>query len=150
MNAVSQMLSKKPYSNFGIVNDHAIYKQAAKIIRKYDVRGTTRGTTAARLLSGGNQQKLILGREMDRKHEVLVLVQPTRGMDLGAISFIHQQILQERKRGKTILLISYELDEILGLADTIAVMQNGHFVGLDTREKMTRKRIGELMAGGKN
>ena len=150
MNASSQMLSKEPYSKYGIVNQHAIYKHAAKIIKKYDVRGTTRGTTAARLLSGGNQQKLILGREMDRAHDVLVLVQPTRGMDLGAIAFIHEQILQERKKGKCILLISYELDEILGLADTIAVMQDGQIIETGPREKMTRQRIGELMAGGKN
>lgn len=148
MNTISQVIGKRPFSNFGFIDQNSIYKHAARIIKKYDVRGTTRGTTDARLLSGGNQQKLIIGRELDREHEFIILVQPTRGMDLGAIAFIHDQILQERKKGKSILLISYELDEILGLADTIAVMQNGQIVEEGSRQVMTRQRIGELMAGG--
>lgn len=146
-NAILDQVSNKPYSKFGILNSFAINKHAADIIKKYDVRGTTRGTTAARLLSGGNQQKLIIGREMEKEHELLILVQPTRGMDLGAINFVHEQILNEKKAGKSILLISYELDEILSLADTIAVMQNGKFLAVDIAPNMTKQRIGQLMAG---
>ena len=146
-NSVLQEIGKSPFSKFGFINQNAISKHAQEIIRKYDVRGTSRGTTAARLLSGGNQQKLIIGREMERQHELLILVQPTRGMDLGAISFIHEQILEEKKKGKAILLISYELDEILGLADTIAVMQNGVFLEEGNVAVMTKQYIGELMAG---
>lgn len=146
-NIVLQEIGKAPFSRFGFINKSAINKYAIEIIKKYDVRGTTRGTTAARLLSGGNQQKLIIGREMEREHELLILVQPTRGMDLGAISFIHEQILKEKAAGKAILLISYELDEILGLADTIAVMQNGSFLEEGNVAVMTKQYIGELMAG---
>ncbi|GAA5414861.1 ABC transporter ATP-binding protein [Ureaplasma ceti] len=146
-NSVLQEIVKRPYSVAGFMNSHEITKHAIEIINKYDVRGTSRGTTAARLLSGGNQQKLIIGREMEREHELLILVQPTRGMDLGAIAFIHEQILKEKEAGKAILLISYELDEILGLADTIAVMQNGVFLEEGPASVMTKQHIGELMAG---
>lgn len=146
-NIVLDRISNKPYSKLGFIDQNKIFKEAIKVIRKYDVRGTSRGTTMARLLSGGNQQKLIIGREMEKPHEILILVQPTRGMDLGAINFIHNQILKEKEEGKAILLISYELDEILTLSDTIAIMQNGHFLKIGPRKIMTKSHIGELMAG---
>lgn len=148
-NAVLNEIDIKPYSKFGFLQQGQINKKGIDIIQKYDVRGTTRGTTISRLLSGGNQQKLVIGREMEREHELLILVQPTRGMDLGAIQFIHEQILKERDAGKAILLISYELDEILTLANTIAVIQNGQFLDVGTYKVMTRSRIGQLMAGKK-
>ncbi|MDE5617337.1 MAG: ABC transporter ATP-binding protein [Ureaplasma sp.] len=146
-NAVLNEIDMNPYSKFGFLRQSQINKKGIDIIHKYDVRGTTRGTTMSRLLSGGNQQKLIIGREMQREHELLILVQPTRGMDLGAIQFIHEQILKERDAGKAILLISYELDEILTLANTIAVIQNGRFLDVGSYKTMTRSRIGQLMAG---
>ncbi|MDE5651801.1 MAG: ABC transporter ATP-binding protein [Ureaplasma sp.] len=146
-NAVLNEIDMKPYSKFGFLQQSQINKKGIDIIQKYDVRGTTRGTTMSRLLSGGNQQKLIIGREMQREHELLILVQPTRGMDLGAIQFIHEQILKERDAGKAILLISYELDEILTLANTIAVIQNGQFLDVGSYKVMTRSKIGQLMAG---
>lgn len=149
-NSILDQITGKPYSNFGFLNHNNITKQAIKIIKKYDVRGTSRGTTIARLLSGGNQQKLVIGREMEKPHELLILVQPTRGMDLGAINFIHEQIIKEKEEGKAILLISYELDEILTLADTIAVMQNGQFLEVCATNIMTKAHIGELMAGKTN
>jgi len=148
-NIVLDQIDNKPYSNFGFINHNQISKNAIKIIKKYDVRGTSRGTTMARSLSGGNQQKLIIGREMEKEHEVLILTQPTRGMDLGAINYIHKQILKEKEEGKAILLISYELDEILTLADTIAVMQNGTFLEIGSSKTMTKSKIGELMTGKK-
>lgn len=146
-NTVLDQLDDPRFSKFGLLNHSSINQHGIDVIKKYDIRGTSRGTTAARLLSGGNQQKLIIGREMEKEHELLILVQPTRGMDLGAINFIHQQILEEKRNKKAILLISYELDEILALADTIAVMQNAKFLAVDSVDKMTKNRIGELMAG---
>lgn len=146
-NTVLDQLNNPKFNKFGFLNNNAINKYAIDIIKKYDVRGTSRGTTSARLLSGGNQQKLIIGREMEKEHELLILVQPTRGMDLGAINFIHEQILKEKENKKAILLISYELDEILTLADTIAVMQNGKFLKIDSAKNMNKAIIGQLMTG---
>lgn len=149
MNSVMQEIDGYPFSNFGFLNFNEIEKNSSMIVKKYDVRGASNGSTQSRALSGGNQQKLIIGREMERKHKLIVLVQPTRGLDLGAIEFIHEQILLEKQKGNAVLLISYELDEILALADTIAVMHEGHFIGVDSRLVMTRQKIGELMAGEK-
>lgn len=148
LNASAHNLDKFPYSKMGILNFNYIFKEAANIIKEFDVRGTTRGTSNARGLSGGNQQKLIIGREMKKSYELLLLVQPTRGMDLGAISFIHKEILKAKKDNKAILLISYELDEILTLADKIAIMQNGKFLTIDSAKKLDRKRIAEIMVKG--
>lgn len=146
-NTVLDQITSPEFSQFGFLKQNAINKHTINIIKKYDVRGTSRGTTNARLLSGGNQQKLIIGREMEKEHELLILVQPTRGMDLGAINFIHEQILNEKKNNKAILLISYELDEILTLADTVAVMQNGKFLKVESIENMSKAKIGQLMTG---
>lgn len=146
-NTVLDQITSPEFSQFGFLKQNAINKHTINIIKKYDVRGTSRGTTNARLLSGGNQQKLIIGREMEKEHELLILVQPTRGMDLGAINFIHEQILNEKKNNKAILLISYELDEILALADTVAVMQNGKFLKVESIENMSKAKIGQLMTG---
>lgn len=149
MNSVLQSVDYYPYSSFGFLNINEIYKNSFNIIKKYDVRGTTRGSTSSRALSGGNQQKMIIGREIEKEHKLILLVQPTRGLDLGAIEFIHEQILKEKAKGNAVLLISYELDEILALADTIAVMHEGHFIGVGNNKVMTRQKIGELMAGEK-
>ncbi len=146
-NAAINQIDQKPFSYSGLLNQTIIYDHAKDVIANFDVRGTTRGTSPARGLSGGNQQKLIIGREMTKPHNLLILVQPTRGLDLGAISFIHDQILQEKAKGNAILLISYELDEILALGDTIGVMQNGVLVGYDTAKNMTREKIGNYMVG---
>lgn len=149
MNSVLQSVDYYPYSSFGFLNINEIYKNSVNIIKKYDVRGTTRGSTSSRALSGGNQQKMIIGREIEKEHKLILLVQPTRGLDLGAIEFIHEQILKEKAKGNAVLLISYELDEILALADKIAVMHEGHFIGVGNNKVMTRQKIGELMAGEK-
>jgi simple sugar transport system ATP-binding protein len=101
----------------------------------------------ARSLSGGNQQKAIVGREMLTDHDLIVIVQPTRGLDIGAINMIHEEILKEKEKGKAVLLISYELDEIISLADTIAVINKGQIVGIKPANKFARKEIGLLMAG---
>ncbi len=147
MNTVSNTIDQKPFSKAGFLNFYEIKEFARALIKKYDVRGTTRGTAPARLLSGGNQQKLIIGRELTSPHELVILVQPTRGLDLGAIEYVHYQIMREKEKGKAVLLISYELDEILSLADTIAVMYNNTFIGMGDKTKMTKAYIGQLMAG---
>lgn len=120
-----------------------------EIIKKYDVRGAREGWSNARALSGGNQQKAIVGREMLTEHDVLVVVQPTRGLDVGAIKQIHQNIIEEKKKNKAVLLISYELDEILSLADTIVVVNKGEIMDIQPKEKIERETIGLLMAGVK-
>ncbi|MCV3743740.1 ABC transporter ATP-binding protein [Ureaplasma sp. ES3154-GEN] len=150
MNTVLQEINKKPYSHSGFINSNKIVEKAIEIINKYDVRGTTIGDNLARALSGGNQQKLIVGREIQREHNLIMMVQPTRGLDLGAIEFIHEQVLLEKQKNNAVLLISYELDEILALADTIAVIHDGHFIGLGDKTEMTKQKIGELMAGEHN
>ncbi len=147
MNAVSNSIDYYPFSSCGFLNFYEIKEFARALIKKYDVRGTTRGTAPARLLSGGNQQKLIIGRELTSQHDLVILVQPTRGLDLGAIEYVHYQIMREKQKGNAVLLISYELDEILSLADTIAVMYNNTFIGMGDKHKMTRSYIGQLMAG---
>ncbi len=145
-NAVNNLISKKPFSQGGLIVEFEVSQYADEIIERFDVRGTANGSAMARSLSGGNQQKLIVGREMSKPHRLLLMVQPVRGLDVGAIEYIHKCALQEKQKGNAIVLISYELDEILALADTIAVMSRKRIVGVGPRETMTRQRIGELIA----
>ncbi len=146
-NIVINKIDKEPFSKRGFINELSINEYAKNIIQKYDIRGTTRGTAPSRLLSGGNQQKLIIGREISNKHKLIIMVQPTRGLDLGAIEYVHYQIMREKEKGNAVLLISYELDEILALADKIAVIHNGYFIEVGNKDIMTKAHIGELFAG---
>lgn len=123
-NVVLQTYYKKPFSNYKMLNYKEIYKKAAALIEEYDVR-TPSVYTKARALSGGNQQKAIIGREIDRSPNLLIAAQPTRGLDVGAIEFIHKKLIEERDKGRAVLLVSFELDEILDLSDRIAVMFDG-------------------------
>ena len=118
-----------------------------QIIEQYDVRGAKEGYAQARALSGGNQQKAIVGREIISDHDFILITQPTRGLDIGAINYIHEQILEDKAQNRAILLISYELDEILALADTIAVINKGEIVSIKPIDQYTREEIGMLMAG---
>lgn len=147
MNIVDNQINKKPFSNLGFIVDYEILEYAQKTIDKYDVRGSANGVAMARSLSGGNQQKAIVGRELEKQHKLIILAQPTRGLDVGAIQFIHKQIIEEKKKGNAVLLVSYELDEILALADTIAVISRNKIIEENERSKMTREHIGELLAG---
>ncbi len=149
LNVVNNQISKKPFSNLGIISDYQIVEYAQHTIDKYDVRGSANGVALARSLSGGNQQKIIVGREMEKDHKLIILAQPTRGLDVGAIQFIHQEIIDEKKKGNAVLLISYELDEILALADTIGVISRNKIIEENSRDIMTREYIGELLAGEK-
>lgn len=146
-NSIIRSLGNKRFAQNFIINDKEKKIFSKEIIDNYDVRGSREGNAMARSLSGGNQQKAIVGREMLTDHDVIVIVQPTRGLDIGAINMIHDEILKEKEKGKAVLLISYELDEIIALADTIAVINKGQIVGLKPAYDFKRKEIGLLMAG---
>ncbi|WP_240337644.1 ABC transporter ATP-binding protein [[Mycoplasma] gypis] len=146
MNTVLRRLWDKTYSKFLVFKDKAIKKQTLDIIEKFDVRGARNGISQSRSLSGGNQQKFIVGREIMHDHELIVVMQPTRGLDVGAIKNIHEKLIEEKNKGKGILLISYELDEVLSLADTIAVINNGKIINVSPADKITRQEIGMFMS----
>lgn len=145
-NMVLQTYYQEPYSKWSILNYKQIFKKADELIKEYDVR-TPSNYTLARALSGGNQQKAIIAREVDRSPDILIAAQPTRGLDVGAIEFIHNRLIEERDKGKAILLISFELDEILDLSDDIAVMFDGKIVANRKPEETNEQEIGLLMAG---
>ncbi len=145
LNAITSIIDEQKFGSKYYIKYRNIMNYGNEIIEKYDVRGTNRGKNVVRALSGGNQQKLIIGREMVKYHKIIVMVQPTRGLDLGAIQFIHDQILQEKLKGNSVILISYELDEIFKLADTIAVMNEGKIVACKPRNDISRKEIGQFM-----
>jgi len=128
--------------NFSELEGHA-----QKLISKYDIRPTDKDALA-RSLSGGNQQKLIVARELNMDPEFLIASQPTRGVDIGAIEFIHQQIINQRDQGKAVLVVSAELSEIMSLSDRIAVIYEGEIVDILSAEEATEEKLGLLMAGG--
>ena len=120
------------------------------MIEKYDIRSGQGSSTIVRSMSGGNQQKAIIAREIERDPEILVAVQPTRGLDVGAIENIHNQLINERDKGKAILVVSYELDEVLKISDRILVMFKGQIVGELDPKTTTREELGLYMAGSKH
>lgn len=138
---------KKPFSK-GIVMDYkAIRDHCKKLIEEFDVR-TPNEEVMASSLSGGNQQKLIAAREISKDPNLLIASQPTRGLDVGAIEYIHKRLVEERDKGRGVLLVSLELDEILALSDRIAVMYDGQIVAVLARKDATENKLGVLMAGG--
>ncbi|WP_322959825.1 ABC transporter ATP-binding protein [Mycoplasmopsis felis] len=145
-NTILRRLWDSEFVKFAILREKSIVKENQSIIQKYDVRGARNGFSQARQLSGGNQQKFIVGREMNTPHDFILIVQPTRGLDVGAIKNIHEQILDEKTQGKAILLISYELDEVLALADKIAVINGGEILAIKETKDLTRTEIGIYMA----
>ena len=145
-NLVLQTYYKQPYSKHGIINHQAIYEHAEELIKKYDIR-TTSAELPASDLSGGNQQKAIIARELDRNSDLIIAFQPTRGLDVGAIEYIHKQLLAERDAGKAVLLVSYELDEIMQLSDRIAVLHDGKISGDVKPEDTNDTELGLLMTG---
>ena len=120
-----------------------------RLAEAFDVRSGQGAQTVVRSMSGGNQQKAIVAREMDRDHELLIAVQPTRGLDVGAIEYIHKEIVKERDNGKAILLVSLELDEVMNLSDRILVMYEGEIVGEVDPKKTTLQELGLYMSGAK-
>lgn len=145
-NAILRRLWDKEFQFLSIIKNKNKFAFTQKIIDKYDVRGARKGTTLARSMSGGNQQKFIVGREIETVHDFIIVVQPTRGLDVGAINNIHSEILKEKAAGKAILLISYELDEVIALADTIAVINNGYIVTTKDAKQISRVEIGSYMS----
>ncbi|MCR8966863.1 ABC transporter ATP-binding protein [Mycoplasma zalophidermidis] len=145
-NSVIRRLWDKEFVKGGVFKTKTIKEFTNEIIEKYDVRSSQGAKSIARSLSGGNQQKFIVGREMMFEHDFIIIVQPTRGMDIGAITNIHTQILNEKAKGKAILLISYELDEVLALADTIAVINEGKILSINDAKSSSREEIGKYMS----
>lgn len=141
-----QTYYQRPYSKFGLMNMKNIYQKAKQIIAEYDVR-TPSEYTEARALSGGNQQKAIIGREVDRNPDLLIAAQPTRGLDVGAIEFVHKRLIEQRDSGKAVLLISFELDEIINVSDKIAVIFEGSIIAIVDPKETTEQELGLLMAG---
>jgi ABC-type uncharacterized transport system ATPase subunit len=134
-------------SRWGLLDDAAIDAKAQRLIRDFDVRPPN-PALAARALSGGNQQKLIIGREFDLRPKLLLVAQPTRGVDIGAIEFIHRKLIELRDAGAAILLLSAELEEVLSLADRVLVMYQGRIVGEVDPQIVDPEKIGLLMTGG--
>ncbi|MGE7841776.1 ABC transporter ATP-binding protein [Lysinibacillus sp. NPDC093712] len=132
----------------GIVMDYKkVSEKAKQIIKEYDVRTGNGEMTPARALSGGNQQKAIIGREIDRNPDLLIAALPTRGLDVGAIEFIHSRLIEQRDKGKAVLLISFELDEVMNVSDRIAVIYDGQIVDELNPKETTEQELGLLMAG---
>ncbi|MDY3772009.1 MAG: ABC transporter ATP-binding protein [Candidatus Faecousia sp.] len=148
-NMVLQNYFDPRFQKMGFINRSAVRQYAERIIEQYDVRSGQGPVTVARSMSGGNQQKAIIGREIDRDTPLLIAVQPTRGLDVGAIEYIHGQLVAQRDAGKAVLLVSLELEEVMNLSDRILVMYEGEIVGeLDPRQT-TVQELGLYMAGAK-
>ena len=138
---------KEPFSTKGVVHTDAFMKYGETLIDKYDIRSSQGNNTVVRSMSGGNQQKAIIAREIELDSALTIFVQPTRGLDIGAIENIHKQIVDERNKGKAILLISLELDEVMNLADTIGVIYNGAIQKIADARTLTPTEVGEFMMG---
>ncbi len=149
-NVILEKYRKTPFSVNGFLNDEERDNFTDQIIKDYDVRPVDCKYTRIRNLSGGNQQKLIIGREIANDPDLLIAVQPTRGLDVGAIEYVHKTLINLRNKGKAILLISLELDEILDVSDKVAVIYDGSIVGEFDQSETNEHEIGLLMAGGKN
>lgn len=147
-NFVIENYGKKPFSNSGMLDYKAIYSFAKESIEKFDIRPAGCEESFARALSGGNQQKVIIAREVTNDPDLLVAVQPTRGLDVGAIEYVHKMLVHQRDEGKAVLLISLELDEIMDVSDRIAVLYDGQIVADFKQGEVDEYTIGLLMAGG--
>ena len=148
-NMVLQRYWDTEFQKAGFIKSKAVRKYSEKLIEQYDVRSGQGPITIARSMSGGNQQKAIIAREIDKNPELLVAVQPTRGLDVGAIEYIHSQLVAQRDKGKAVLLVSLELDEVMDVSDRILVMYEGELVGQLDPKKITVEELGLYMAGAK-
>jgi simple sugar transport system ATP-binding protein len=148
-NMVLQRYFEPRFHKNGFIRFDEVRAYANDLIEKFDVRSGQGVATTARSMSGGNQQKAIVAREMDRQHKLLVAVQPTRGLDVGAIEYIHKQIVKSRDSGTAVLLVSLELEEVMSLSDRILVMYEGEIVGELDPKTTTVQELGLYMAGAK-
>ena len=148
-NMVLQRFQSPRFQKLGFVKNDAVREYANTLIEQYDVRSGQGPVTVARSMSGGNQQKAIIAREIDRDKPLVVAVQPTRGLDVGAIEHIHKELVAQRDAGKAVLLVSLELDEVMNLSDRILVMYEGEIVGELDPKTTTVQELGLYMAGAK-
>ena len=146
-NLAIKTFDREPFSKKGVLQPNAFEDQAVDLIDRYDIRSGQGSQTITRSMSGGNQQKAIIAREVELDSDLLIFVQPTRGLDVGAIANIHQQILDQRALGKAILLVSLELDEVMALADTISVVFRGQILKTDDARNLSKEEVGQYMMG---
>lgn len=148
-NLVLQRYWQKQFQNNGFIKFGEVRKYAEDLIERFDIRSGQGPETITRSMSGGNQQKAIIAREIDKEHELLVAVQPTRGLDVGAIEYIHKQLVDRRDAGKAVLLISLELDEVMNVSDRILVIYEGEIVGELNPKETNVQELGLYMSGAK-
>ncbi len=148
-NMILQRYWQPEFKNKGFLRKNNMRAYAERLIKQYDVRSGQGPVTITRSMSGGNQQKAIVAREIDKEHQLLVAVQPTRGLDVGAIEYIHRQLVATRDAGKGVLLVSLELDEVMNVSDRILVMYEGEIVGELDPKKTTVQELGLYMSGAK-
>ncbi|CRZ34228.1 nucleoside ABC transporter ATP-binding protein [Herbinix hemicellulosilytica] len=148
-NIVLQRYWQPKFQRLGFIKKKEVRDYANRLIEQYDVRSGQGPITVVRSMSGGNQQKAIIAREIDKEHKLLVAVQPTRGLDVGAIEYIHKQLIASRDAGKAVLLVSFELDEVMNVSDRILVMYEGEIVGELDPKKTTVEELGLYMSGAK-
>lgn len=146
---VLQRYWEPEFQKAGFIRNKAVRAYADKLIAQYDVRSGQGVSTVVRSMSGGNQQKAIIAREINKAPELLVAVQPTRGLDIGAIEYIHSQLVAQRDSGKAVLLVSFEMDEVMDVSDRILVMYEGELVGQFDPKHITVEELGLYMAGAK-
>ena len=147
-NLVLQRYFEQQFQEHGVINQSEVRKYANNLIQSFDVRSGQGPVTVVRSMSGGNQQKAIIAREIDRQPQLLVAVQPTRGLDVGAIEYIHRRLVEERDAGRAVLLVSLELEEVMSLSDRILVMYEGELVG-EFDNTVSTEELGLYMAGAK-
>ena len=149
-NIVLERYFEPQFTNrFGFLKRKEIRKYANRLIKQYDIRAGQGTVTKVRSMSGGNQQKAIIAREIDKDPKFLIAVQPTRGLDVGAIEYIHKQLVAQRDKGKAVLLVSLELDEVMDVSDRILVMYEGEIVGEFDPKPTTVQELGLYMAGAR-
>jgi len=148
-NMALQEYYKEPLSKKGILQPEAIRKHSDGLIEMFDIRSGQGSITTVRSMSGGNQQKAIIAREIHRSPKLLVAAQPTRGLDVGAIEYIHKRLVEERDRGRAVLLMSLEMEEVLNVSDRIAIIYEGEIVGIVEADQTDENEIGLMMAGAK-
>ena len=147
-NLILQNYEDEPFSKNKILKREPIFAHAKQSIDKYDIRPRNSEKRAAGTLSGGNQQKVIIAREVQNDNDLLIAVNPTRGLDVGAIEYVHKYIVDQRNKGKAVLLVSFELDEIMSLSDIIKVIFDGQIVASIPGKEANENDLGLMMAGG--
>lgn len=148
-NMALQSYFQEPLSKNGLIRPEAIRKHSDKLIEMFDVRSGQGSNTKVRSMSGGNQQKAIIARELDRSPKLLIAAQPTRGLDVGAIEYIHKRLVEERDNGKAVLLMSLEMEEVLNVSDRIAIIYEGEIVGIVNAKDTDENELGLMMAGSR-